>query len=161
MPNINMENLTCRHACDNLSLSFIEKVRDCFFYQHITEVTRFRGENIGNILDLIFMDDELLVEGIKIDCPLGKVTTVLCNSQKEEYAKYAYLYDNAGCSKLGKLLSINWKEYLNYQDVDVVWGKFKKKFQEAIDVCVPKRKFISGERLRKKNRDLVMNRKLY
>lgn len=41
---------------------FIEKVRDCFLTQHITDITRFRGSSIGNTLDLLFSNDDTIIE---------------------------------------------------------------------------------------------------
>lgn len=84
LSNIKWENLTCKQGNDNLSLSFCEKVRDCFFIQHMTEVTRFRGESIGNTLDLIFSDDYLLVEDIMVEktdlgCVQFKYRTTECS----------------------------------------------------------------------------------
>ena len=84
-----------------MSLSFIEKVRDCFLIQHVTEVTSFRGENIGNTLDLIFTDDDLFVEDIKIESPLGKsdhgCVQFKCSiqPQKEECKKHVDLYEKS------------------------------------------------------------------
>ena len=69
----------------------------------------------------------------------------------EEYQKHVYLYEKTDYRKLGRLLSIKKErielnEYLNCQDVEMVWDKFIKKFQEAINDCVPKKKFVRRER---------------
>lgn len=175
LPNIKWENLTCKHGNDNLSRNFCEKVRDCFFIQHMSEVTRSRGESIGNTLDPIFSDDDLLVENIIVGKSLGKsdpgCLQFKCSmeTQKVECRKQVYVYENADYSKLCRLLSLKWDEYLDDQDVEVTWEKFKLKFQEAIDVCVQKnknqknkKKFVRQERLRKRrNQDLKMNKKLW
>ena len=63
---------------------------------------------------------------------------------------------------MSRLLSLRWDEYLNYQDIELVWDKFKKKFQEAINDCIPKKEFVSQKWLRKRtNRDLPMKKKLW
>lgn len=38
-----------------------------------------------------------------------------------------YLYEKTDYSKLSWLSSIKWDEYLKYQDVKLVWDRFKKK----------------------------------
>lgn len=51
---------------------FIEKVRDCFLIQHIHDVTQISGDSIGNTLDLLFTNDEEILEVVKVDIPLGR-----------------------------------------------------------------------------------------
>ena len=50
---------------------FNECTKDCFSYQHVTEPTRFRGEQ-ESLLDLIFTKEEDDVKNIEILSPLGK-----------------------------------------------------------------------------------------
>lgn len=40
--------------------------------QHIKEVTRVRGKEMGNVLDLVLTDDDMLVEDIEMGTPLGE-----------------------------------------------------------------------------------------
>ena len=38
---------------------FIEKLRDCYLVQHLTEPTRGRGTNEPSLLDLVLTGDDL------------------------------------------------------------------------------------------------------
>ena len=41
---------------------FVEAVRDCYFYQHITKLTRIRHGQEPPILDLLIINDEGMIE---------------------------------------------------------------------------------------------------
>lgn len=48
--------------------------------------------------------------------------------QKAICRQQMYMYEKANYSKLCRFLSVKWDEYLGYQDVEVMWDKFKLKF---------------------------------
>ena len=51
---------------------FIECIRDCFFFfQHVLEPTRQRGRDNPSLLDLIFTNEENMVENLIYLAPLG------------------------------------------------------------------------------------------
>ena len=92
---------------------FIEKVRDCFLTQHIQDVTRIRGDNTGNTLDLIFTNDEEIVEEIKIDSPLGK-SDHACNyvrldvqELEDSNIKHVFIYEKADYEMMKRKLDID------------------------------------------------------
>ena len=47
-------------------------IRDNFLFQHITMPTRGRLGNKSNILDLIFTNEEGMIEDVTYESPLGK-----------------------------------------------------------------------------------------
>ena len=51
---------------------FIENIRDNFLFQHITKPTRGRLGNKSNMLDLIFTNEEGMIEDVTYESPLGK-----------------------------------------------------------------------------------------
>ena len=51
---------------------FIENIRDNFLLQHITKPTRGRLGNTSNILDVIFTNEEDMIEDVTYESPLGK-----------------------------------------------------------------------------------------
>ena len=59
--NINWEH---QHAINgqNYLLDFICAIQDCFLFQHVTEPTRFRENEIPNLLDLILSSDETMIQ---------------------------------------------------------------------------------------------------
>ncbi|KAK4298600.1 hypothetical protein Pmani_029051 [Petrolisthes manimaculis] len=59
-------------------------------------------------------------------------------------------------------LNIDWKQYLGQElDANKKWIKFKKKFQEAIEECVPKRQAGMSRTRTSRNMNLPMNRRLW
>ena len=50
---------------------FYNIVQDNFYYQHVTEETRRRGNQIPSKLDLILTKTELEIEGLQHSTPLG------------------------------------------------------------------------------------------
>ena len=70
--DINWDTWTTRHGFQSKEHTFIDTVKDCFFYQHSQEPTRKRGNDEASTLDLIFTDEEMQVSGIKNLAPLGK-----------------------------------------------------------------------------------------
>ena len=44
---------------------FINALQDCYMYQHVTEPTRHRPNEIPNLLDLILSSDESLIRDLK------------------------------------------------------------------------------------------------
>ncbi|MES9884664.1 MAG: reverse transcriptase family protein, partial [Sedimenticola sp.] len=54
------------------SYQFLEKVRDNYMFQHVKSATRYRAGEIDSILDLIFTNEENMVDNIEYLPPLGK-----------------------------------------------------------------------------------------
>jgi len=54
---------------------FLDCFRDSFLWQHVTQPTRFRGDQTANILDLIMTNEESMIDDIVKVIQLGKVTT--------------------------------------------------------------------------------------
>ena len=56
-------------SCDH---RFLESIKDCFMYQHVTQPTRGRGEDAPSLLDLILTNEQEMVSALKYISPLGK-----------------------------------------------------------------------------------------
>ena len=56
----------------SINHQFIECIRDYFFFQHITEPMRQRGTNNSSTLDLIFTNEENMIDNLVYEAPLGK-----------------------------------------------------------------------------------------
>lgn len=148
LPNIEWENLTCKSG-NILSTYIIEKMQN-YFVQHIYEITRFRRNTRGSILDLVFTDNNTSVKNINVTAPLGKsdhgCVDFTCNielpQKKRNILEYPY-----GCSDFEQLneplRAVNWNEYVNSNDINEIIAKFNKTLQDAIDECIPERKFKS------------------
>ena len=112
LPHINWNYCTSTMGQHDIHTLFLEKVRDCFFTQHITDITRFRGDSIGNTLDLLFTNDESIIETIKIDNPLGKSDHACiyfqCDLQEWEdrSKKLVYMYEKGNYQLIKNKLTV-------------------------------------------------------
>ena len=72
MTDVEWKNLTCPSSnMEDLNHQFIECIRDCFYFQHITEATRQRGSDTPSTLDLLFTNEEHMIDELNIEAPLG------------------------------------------------------------------------------------------
>ena len=69
---INWENLESPENENHISSIFLEGVKDTFFFQHCKEPTRYRENQIPSILDLVFTNEENMIEKIDYLPSLGK-----------------------------------------------------------------------------------------
>lgn len=165
LPNINWTTCTTLSG-EQFSESFIEKIRDCFFVQHIKDITRCRGSDQGSVLDLVFTDDDLRVEEIEVNSPLGKSDHACimfqCDiePQLRKTKRKVFLYEKGNYSQMKDKLNIDWNNFLNTSDVDEMWNKFTTKMQEVISECIPCRVIKERKSRKNINSDLPMNRKL-
>lgn len=169
LPHINWENYTTEEGPQGFSTVFIEKIRDCYFTQHVKEITRMRGDNKGNTLDLLFSNDDSIVEEVKLNSPLGRsdhaCVLVTCDIQ-DMAAKgrdMYYMYEKANYHCMRRSLDIDWDIYLSADlTTEQKWRKFINKMMEIIDEWVPKRKFIGKQSMRKRtNVNLPMSGHLW
>lgn len=169
LPTIDWNNCTTDEGLHGFSAMFVEKIRDCFYTQHIKDITRMRGKSRGNTLDLVFSNDETIVEEIQLTSPLGRsdhvCIEIMCDLQDMEVKvkDMYYMYEKADYNRMKRSLDIDWEHYLPaYLSTDQKWRKFVVKLKEVIDDCVPKRKFIGRQNMRKRtNYNLPMSRKLW
>ena len=57
---------------DDYRNKFLECLRDCFLYQHVSKPTRVRNTDHPSILDLILTNEEGMVADLEYLSPLGK-----------------------------------------------------------------------------------------
>ena len=69
---INWESWTTESNENSPETRFLDTIRDCYFYQHITKPTRARGKDNPTLIDLIFTDEEAQVSNVQYHPPLGK-----------------------------------------------------------------------------------------
>ena len=70
--HINWSSWTTPRSENSVESTFIEAIRDCYFHQHIEQVTRRRGNDDPSLLDLIFTNEAMQVSDILHHSPLGK-----------------------------------------------------------------------------------------
>ena len=72
MPEINWESNTTNVGEYHRATKFVECIRDTFWFQHIKLPTRVRQGNEPSVLDLIFSNEENMVENVNLLASLGK-----------------------------------------------------------------------------------------
>ena len=128
------------------SNKFIECMRDCFLYQHVSTPTRFRHNNKPHILDLVFSNEETMVESIKHQSPLGKSDHEVleidfrCYAEKvEKESIHRYCLDRGDYEGMKQELKGEWEEIERIETIDGKWEFLKKKIQNASDKYIPKK----------------------
>ncbi|KAH3694001.1 hypothetical protein DPMN_081440 [Dreissena polymorpha] len=70
--NINWGDMSTNRGPGDFSFEFVECIRDSFWYQHVHEPTRGRGDADPSLLDVIFSNEEGMINSVSIENPLGK-----------------------------------------------------------------------------------------
>ena len=149
--------------------SFIENLRDCYLYQHITKPTRIRQGQEPSILDLLITNEEGMIKDLEYLSPLGKSDHLVinfefvCYIQQTKRTKELYCHDKGNYTgMISDLLLIKWEEELSIRDNDVnlQWEFIKEKIEKAMEKHIPKKKVqIGGRKLKcrldKRSRDLI------
>ena len=97
--DIDWSSYTNNSDCVDKEFNFIETIRDCYLYQHVTTPTRGRGSDKPSVLDLVFSNEEGIVDRVEILAPLGKsdhaviTTRINCRYDDSAYTKVRYHYD--------------------------------------------------------------------
>ena len=73
---IDWESETSNANENHISSQVLEAVRDNFIYQHVKEATRMRENQRDSLLDLVFSNEENMIENIKHLPSLGKSSTI-------------------------------------------------------------------------------------
>ena len=71
-PEIDWKNCVSSKDQHHKSSTFLENIRDCYLEQHVTEPTHHRGDQQANTLDLIFTNEEDMIDKVDLISPLGK-----------------------------------------------------------------------------------------
>lgn len=124
---------------------FIECLRDCFLTQHIYEHTRTRLNNTPSILDLVFTNEEHLVDNIVYHGPLGKsdhcvLTFDMTIGSLDKITQVQRLnYAKANYTRMRENLSqINWNdEMAQFSGAEEMWSYFKDKLMIEIKKFTP------------------------
>ncbi|KAK4318531.1 hypothetical protein Pmani_010472 [Petrolisthes manimaculis] len=103
--------------------------------------TRFRGDTTGNTLDLLFSNDDSVVEDIRLESPLGRsdhgCIYFKCdmNYFEEKRKKQVYMFEKGDYEMMKKKLnSMNWSQYISQElTIEGKWTRFCGRFKEIID----------------------------
>ena len=162
-PDINWSLSSCNSHNSEL---FLNTVQDLFFFQHVFKPTRYRSDSTPHVLDLIFTNEESMVNDVKYLPGLGSSDHIClqfelaCYCDHVEPPRPRYNVYKADLDKMRSLLeAVNWEEFLNPLDIYSAWNLFVSKFSSILDECIPldipkpkKSLFLNTAALRLKNR---------
>ena len=136
---------------DSDASRFFQATQDAFLYQHVLFPTRYREGCVSSTLDLVFTDEEHMVEDLVCGEPLGKsdhcvLTWKLCydnditkkEATTEELPKLNYRKGDYEAMRENFSL-IDWTE-LNGLGVEETWSRIKDEIYSNIQKFVPKHK---------------------
>lgn len=143
LPNITWENYTSKGGSQDFSSLFIEKIRDCFLVQTVHDVTRMRGGH-ASILDLLFTNDEEILEEVSIESPIGRSDHACIHAclnfeaQVYDRKKKRLMYERADYEAMKSRLNVDWNEVLGIEtDTEGKWRRFVSLIRQVIDEYIP------------------------
>ena len=152
--DINWTNWNTTHNEESKEAKFIETVRDCYLYQHITKPTRYRGSDEPSVIDLIFTEEAAQISELEYQPPLDKSDHCVLTFDFHCYIDYAkprsrFAYEKANYDEIKKQLQedSNWSheiiENSEKHSIEELWTLFKEKILELRDKHVPISKIAS------------------
>ena len=154
-PNIDWTN----HLADgNDEIIFYDAVQSAFLHQHVDEFTRKRGTDVPSILDLLLTKNELEIELIDYQSPIGKsdhavlafnftieseVTIEDEELQKKRYFKGDYI-------KINKLFQNLFQNSPPEAEVQAKWDSLLHIYKSTTDELIPIGYTNEGEQPRNK-----------
>ena len=127
------------------STLFMEAVWDSFLTQHETEPTHYRGSNRPNTLDLIFTNEEDMIEKLKFLAPIGKSHHSLLNFNFCCYTKSTKSrvdkcrYDKGNYKEMREMMtSRNWNEDFRDKSTEQCWEILEESIRNASNKHIPK-----------------------
>lgn len=122
----------------------------------------------SSTLDLLFSNDESIIEDVVINSPLGRSdhgrVLVKCDLQELEAKskKSTHMYEEADYQKMKECLNLNWDSFLSpHLTIQDKRNKFSEKLTEAVEECVPKKAVAANTSRKRTNNNLMMNRRLW
>ena len=158
-PDIDWENWTCKsNNTDDIDHRFIECIRDCYLFQHVSEPTRKRGNDNPSTLDLLFSNEDHMISDLEINAPLGSSDhsilkfNFVCHSEKQSPKIKVNYHKGDYKSMSTELKSIDWEtEFGKFpDDVQKQWDIFVNKYHDIEQKYVPRKTvYINGQSSKK------------
>ena len=154
LPKLDWANWTSK---DKEGEKFMENIRDCYLYQHITEYTRTRANCEPSILDLVFSNEEDMIENIRHESPLGHSDHCVINFRFKCYynidqeTTQRWNYFKGKYEEMDKELDIEWEEKLQGKNPDEMIEIFLDIYNTARKNCIPLVNSKAGLKAKKHN----------
>ena len=135
----------------------MECVRDSYFYQHTVEFTRTREDCEPSTLDLIFTNEEDMIEDLNYDSPLGRSDHCVlyfkfrCYCKTDEEKPQRWNFYKGDYSKMAEEMNCDWETLLKDKSADKKFDIFLEKNNIAKEKCIPQTNSRAGKKAKKHN----------
>ena len=144
-PSLNWRENTSPPDGNHPSTIFMEAVQESFLTQHVTEPTHHRGNNTPNTLDLIFTNEEGMIEKLKYLALIGKSHHSLldfnfcCYTKSTKSRVDKYRYDKGNYKEMREMMtSRNWNEDFRDKSTEQCWAILEESIRNASNKHTPK-----------------------
>ena len=125
--------------------AFINCIQDLYWYQHTTAPTRYRVGEEPSTLDLIFTNEEAMVQQVSYESPLGKSdhSVLLLHLPIKQTTlfkpKTVFRYEKGNYDNIRRDLNLDWDNQLHSstQDINKQWETIKTKIEDAVQAHIP------------------------
>lgn len=144
-PQIDWKEGISPRVTDNPASKFLESVRDSFLVQHVQKPTHYRSEQTPSILDLVFSNEQAMIDSIRHEAPVGKShhQTLLfkfrCYTEKKSHGVQRFNFAKGDYSKLRDAVSSQkLTDKMRDTDVTQAWNLVQSGVLSAMETCIPK-----------------------
>jgi hypothetical protein len=125
---------------------FLETVKDAYLFQHVTRPTRCRINNTPSTIDLIFTNEEGMINDLELCSPMGKSDhsiihfNLTCYSMVRTSQGSRFMYDRGDYDGMRQFIqTTDWGTLLGSNDVQAQWAAINQVLSKAMDKYIPKR----------------------
>ena len=145
-PEIDWMKYLIKGSDISLPANCFDITQDLFLKQHVDFNTRFREGNESSMLDLIFTNEDYMIENLRSIAPLGKsdhvglLFTFITYSAIDSrvYGGKKHDYWKADMSEINSSLQkVKWEEEMENKGVNQSWRFFRSKIEEVVKNNVP------------------------
>ena len=131
---------------------FLQSIDTCLLHQHVTEATRYRENQMANILDLVFTDEDTEIDYLKSHSPLGNSDhqildfSVKIRVKTDEQAQYRLDWNKGNYDEIRRSLQgLNWESELEHLNTQESWDLYHTSIQDAIKQHIPLKQIRGGK----------------
>jgi hypothetical protein len=146
-PGIDWKELSTRGGNNVKEADFLETIMSTYLTQHVQAPTRSRGEAQANVLDLVFTNEERMIQNLQHEAPLGKSDhavlnfNFVCSTELRERWITRYVYHKGDYEKFARRLGeCDWDRLFADEDVNKAWQIFLEVMQKLMEDYIPKQR---------------------
>ena len=143
-PEIDWTTCSTGFDLNHKASKFLECIKDCYLYQHITEPTHHRENQQPNILDLVFTNEENMIQSILMMSPLGRSHhnglsfKFQCYLIDGSISPTRPLYDKGNYDEIRNgLKRVDWNTELKGKNKEDTFAYIKAKLEEEVKKHIP------------------------